>query len=128
MENKRDYQVTIANCTRELSPKERVAIKDLTDTVSLGDLKEGEEIIVHPDFSAVLEIHNEHSENKDYKVFVIVDKDGKRYATSSESLMSSYDNIADEMSDYPDEDYAVKIYTKPSKNYKGKAFLTCSIV
>ena len=124
----KDYSVTIVNSSKELSPKQRVALKDLSDAKSLGDLKENESIIINPDYSATLKIHNERSETKDYDVFVIVDKSGDKYYTSSESVMSSYQNIEDEMVDYPDEDYAIKIYTKPSKNFKGKSFLTCSIV
>lgn len=123
-----DYSVKIVKVSKELTAKERVALKDLSDAISLGEIKENESIIINPDFSAVLEIHNEHSDTKDYKVFVIVDKNGQRYYTSSESVISSYSNIEDEMCDYPEEEYAVKIYAKPSKNYKGKSFLTCSIV
>lgn len=124
----KDYSVKIVNTTKELTPKERVAIKDLSDAKSLADLKENETQIINVDYSAELSIHNEQAENKDYNVFVIVDKEGTKYYTSSQSFMSAYSNIADEMADYPDEEYSIKVFTKPSKNYKGKAFLTCTII
>lgn len=124
----KDYTVKISSTTKELSPKERVAIKDLSDAISLSDLKENDTLIINVNYSAELEIHNEKAENKDYRVFVIVDNDSKKYYTSSESLMSAYSNIADEMADYPDEEYSIKVFTKPSKNYKGKSFLTCTII
>ena len=124
----KDYSVKIVDATKELTPKQRVAIKDLSDAVSLADIKEGEFVIINVDYTAELNIHNEKSENKEYNVFVIVDKNGKKYYTSSESLMSAFSNIADEMADYPEEEYEIKVFTKPSKNYKGKSFLTCTII
>lgn len=124
----KDYSVKIVNTTKELSPKERVSIKDLSDAKPLADLKEDDTLIINVDYSAELAIHNEQAENKDYNVFIVVDKEGTKYYTSSESFMSAYSNIADEMADYPDEEYSIKVFTKPSKNYKGKVFLTCTII
>lgn len=124
----KDYSVKIVNTTKELSPKERVSIKDLSDAKPLADIKEDDTLIINVDYSAELAIHNEQAESKDYNVFIVVDKEGTKYYTSSESFMSAYSNIADEMADYPDEEYSIKVFTKPSKNYKGKVFLTCTII
>ena len=125
MEN---YKVTIKNCSKELTGKEKVAIKDITDAIKLDSIvTPNEAITIYPEFIATLEVHNENAENKDYQIFVIVDKDGKKYITSSESFISSYKNIEEEMED-EDEDWGVKVYKVESKNFKGRHFITCSIV
>ena len=121
------YEVKIADCSRQLTGKEKVALKDTTDAQKLDSLiQAGEEVIIDPDYTAVLEIHNEHAENKDYKVFVLVSKDGQKYITSSESFISSFENIQKEM-EGEDEEWAIKVYKIESKNFKGRYFITCSI-
>ena len=123
-----NYSVKIAGSSRELTAVERISIKDISDTIPLGELKADENIILKPDFYAILDVHNEKAENKDYRVFVIQDKDGKRYSTSSESFWNSFENIMDEIEDEKEDfDYSIKVFCKPSKNYKGKTFLTCNI-
>ena len=123
-----NYSVTIAGSSRELTALERISIKDISDTMPLGELKTDETVIIKPDFYAILDIHNEKAENKDYIVYVIQDKDGKRYSTSSESFWNSFESIMDEIADEEEDfDYSIKVFCKPSKNYKGKSFLTCNI-
>lgn len=114
---------------KQLTAKEKIMFKDVSDTIPLGELKEGEQIVFKPEMYGVLEIHNEDSENKDYKVIVIIDTDGKKYTTSSENFYDTFINLMDELADCgEDEDYAIKVFTKPSKNYKGKEFLTCAVI
>lgn len=125
MEN---YKVTIKNSTKELTGKEKVAIKDITDAVKLDSLVTPDTTAeIYPDYTAVLEVHNENADNKDYNIFVIVDKDGEKYITSSESLISSFENIQEEMKD-EDEEWGIKVYKVESKNFKGRYFITCSII
>lgn len=121
------YEAKIVECSKELSAKEKIMMKDTTDAVRLDEATKESSIIINPVCSAVIQIHNEQSENKDYKVFVIVDKDGTKYVTGSESFYSSYANIADEM-DGEDEEWGIKVYRSPSKNYQGREFITCAIV
>lgn len=125
MEN---YKVTIKNCSKELSGKEKVAIKDITDAMKLDSIVTPNECVtIYPDFTAILEVHNENADNKDYSIFVIVGKDGHKYITSSESFISSFENIQEEMED-EEEEWGVKVYKVESKNFKGRYFITCSIV
>lgn len=121
------YSVKILNASKDLSAKERVAIKDTTNAVSLDEATQGAPVVIDPDFYVTLEVHNEKSEDKDYKKHVIVDKAGTRYVTGSESFMSSFVGIMEEM-DGSGEEFQVEVYRMPSKNYKGKEFITCSIV
>ena len=95
--------------------------------VSASALAADEPLRIAPDFYVILDIHNDHSEDKDYVKYVIVSKEGTKYVTGSESFFSSFKAIVDEMGG-TGEEYEVEVYRLPSKNYKGKEFLTCSIV
>ena len=120
-----DYSVEIVMSSKDLSAKERIAIKDTTNAVSLDEACEGVPLVITPDFYVELNVHNEKSEDKDYVKSVVVDKAGQNYVTGSESFWYAFIDIAGEMGD---EDYEIEIYKLPSKYYKGKSFLTCSIV
>ena len=121
------YSVSVAQSSKELSAKERIQIKDTTDALKLDEVTMAEAVILHPAMYAELDIHNEMSENKDYKNYIIVDTDGQKYVTGSASFWSSFMDIAKEMENETEE-WAIKVYRMPSKNYKGKEFITCSIV
>ena len=120
------YSVEIAETSKELTPKERIRIKDTTDAIKLDEATQNAAIFIEPVMFAVLDIHNEKSDNVDYKNYVIVDVDGTKYVTGSESFWSSFMNIYEEMSG-EQEEWGIKVYRAPSKNYKGKDFITCSI-
>lgn len=120
------YSVKIAETSKELSAKERIRIKDTTDVVKLDEATQDGAIIINPAMYAVLDIHNEKSDNVDYKNYIVVDKDGTKYVTGSDSFWSSFMNIYEEM-DGEQEEWGIKVYRAPSKNYKGKDFITCSI-
>ena len=121
------YSVKITNASKELSAKERVALKDTTNAIALDEATQAGKVLIEPDFCVELSVHNEKSEDKDYTKYVIVDKSGNKYVTGSASFMSAFSGILDEMAD-SGEEYAIEVYRMPSKNYKGKEFLTCSIV
>ena len=122
------YSVTIKNSSKELSAKERIALKDTTYAVKLDEVTQTEAITIKPGYWAELNIHNEKSENKDYAMYVLVDGETDvKYITGSESFWTSFIDIALEMEDEAEE-WAIKVYRMPSKNYKGKEFITCTIV
>lgn len=122
-----DYSVQVKEVSKELTHKERVQITDLTDCVKLDKATQEGAVLIDLDFYAVLEIHNEKSDDKDYANFVIVDKDGTRYSTGSMSFFNNLVDICEEMED-SNEEWKIKAYRKPSKNREGKDFITCSIV
>lgn len=130
------YSVRIVNASKRLTQKERVAIKDTSECFKLDEACEGNAVIINPDYYVVLDIHNEKSDNKDYNNYIIVDKDGTKYVTGSDSFFTSFKSIMDEMADAEAdmeegeelEEWSIKVYKMDSKNYKGKQFITCSIV
>ena len=121
------YSVKIEFASKELTAKERVMLKDTTNAVSLDEATQGAPLVIDPAYYVTLMVHNERAEDKDYKKHVIVDKAGTKYVTGSESFITSFMDIMDEM-EGTDEEFQVQVYRMPSKNYKGKEFITCSIV
>ena len=120
------YKVEIKESSKELSARERISLKGTTNAIKLDEaLAEGDVIITPVDY-AILGIHNEKAEDKDYENYIIVDKSGTKYVTGSSSFWSSFIEIYEEMKD-EDEEYSILAYRVESKNYKGKYFLTCSI-
>ena len=121
-----DYKVEIKESSKDLSARERISLKDTTNAIKLDEaLAEGNVIITPVDY-AILAIHNEKAEDKDYENYIIVDKSGTKYVTGSSSFWNSFIEIYEEMKD-EDEEYSILAYRVESKNYKGKYFLTCSI-
>lgn len=121
------YSVEVAETSRELTGKQKIQLKDTTDCVRLDKATQEGAVLIDVDFFAELHIHNEKSEDKDYKNYVVVDKDGTRYVTGSESFWSAFRNIFDDMEE-TGEEWQLKVYRMPSKNRQGKDFITCSIV
>lgn len=121
------YSVKIQYCSKELTARDRVAIKDTTNAISLDEATQSSNVVIDIGYYAKLAVHNEHSEDKDYEKYIIVAKDGTKYVTGSTSFLTAMEEIVDEMAD-SGEDFQIEVYRMPSKNYKGKEFLTCSIV
>lgn len=122
------YTATIINTSKELSKKESVLIKDLSNAVALDAVtSDGEHIQFKPAFYAELSIHNENAREKDYPKYILVDEDGTKYITGSRSFWDSFLEIMGDMYG-SDEEWMLDVYKLPSKKYQGKAFLTCSII
>ena len=121
------YSVSIKETSKQLSAKERIMFKDTTSAKKIDEESQNGDFIITPSFYGILEVHNEKSDNVDYENYVIVDESGEKYVTGSQSFWSSFMDIAKEM-EGETEEWAVKVFRVPSKNYKGKDFLTCSII
>ena len=119
------YKVTIAETSREFTKKELVAMKDTSDAQRLDDLTASGAVIISPEAYAVLNVHNEKSPNKDYEVYLVIDTTGQKYVTGSAAFFTTFRDI---FADMEGEPFDLKIYRKPSKNYTGKEFITCSVV
>jgi len=124
------YKVEIVHSTKELTVREKIRIKDLSNAIQLDDATQQEgNIVIDFDYYVILKVHNEFSkDDKDYNKYVIVDKSGNKFVTGSESFMTSLEGIVDEMADAGETDFEIEVYRKDSKNYTGKQFLTCTIV
>lgn len=103
-----------------------VAMKDVTDCIAVEDLaNSGEEVVIYPGDYAILKVENDRSESKEYEVLIVVDREGNKYKTGSESFRRAFLDIFNELHD-EDIVWGIKIFGKDSKNYKGKKFLTCT--
>lgn len=125
-----NYSVKVVESSKELTKKETVMFKDLSDAVNLSEFINEHDGAVMIDVESWVElaIHNEKAkdgQNKDYTNFVVVDKNGTRYYTGSESFWSSFKDIWCEMSDSTEE-WSLKVYKKQSKGKKD--FITCSVM
>lgn len=120
------FTVQIKESSRELSARERVMVKDTTNATKL-DEAANDRIIITPVDYVILAIHNEKSDNKDYLNYVIIDEQGNKYVTGSNSFWTSFLEIYTEMQG-ESEPWSIECYKVDSKNYKGKQFLTCSMI
>lgn len=127
------YKASVSECSKELTVKEKIALKDTSNAIGLDLLTQeanfnGEKVIIEVDYYATINIHNEKSDNKDYINFIVVAKDGTKYVTGSQAFISAFEDIANELAEAGESDMTIEVYRKESKNYKGKDFITCSIV
>lgn len=122
------YSVKVVECTKDLTAKERVKIKDTTNAIRLDEATQGGAIVIAYDYHAVLAIHNEKLDDPDYRQCVVVDTAGNKYVTGSESFFTAMTDIVDEMIAAGETDFELEVYRMDSKNYEGKQFITCSIV
>lgn len=127
------YKASVKECSKELTVKEKIALKDTSNAIGLDLLTQeanfnGEKVIIEVDYYATINIHNEKSDNKDYIYFIVVAKDGTKYVTGSQAFISAFEDIANELAEAGESDMTIEVYRKESKNYKGKDFITCSIV
>lgn len=124
------YKVEIVHSTKELTVREKIRIKDLSNVIQLDDATQQEgNIVIDFDYYVILKVHNEFSkDDKEYNKYVIVDKSGNKFVTGSKTFRTSLEGIVDEMADAGETDFEIEVYRKDSKNYTGKQFLTCTIV
>ena len=124
------YKSTIIEASAEISKVEAVALKSLSDCEGI-DTIVNESLdgyaLLHPVKYVMLHVENDKAkENPVYDVLVIIDRDGSKYKTGSTSFIQTFKDIFDELQG--EEGWALKVFGRESKNYKGKKFLTCSAV
>ena len=121
-----DYKCTVKYSSKELTNREKILAKDTTNAIKLDTLLQpGEKVVITPDYYVILDVHNEKSDTKDYEQYMIFDKSGAKYYTGSPSFWESFSDIYEEMGG---EEFSVEAYKVESRNFKGKHFLTCSII
>lgn len=126
------YKAKVTDASRELTAKEKIMLKDTSNAISLDEMTQeaqfnNEKVILNVDYYVTIDVHNDKSDDKDYQQFILVDKDGKKYYTGSTSFINNFIDIFEELTE-AGEEVTVEIYRKESKNYKGKEFITCSVV
>lgn len=119
---------SIIESSFELNAYEKAKYKDVSNAMKLDDLTQSHEhLVIAPKGYVVVEIVNSKSENPNYNNYVIIDREGNKYVTGSQSFWNAFQDIWSDMQDY-DGEWEIEILRKPSKNFKGKDFLTCSLV
>lgn len=122
------FKVEIMESGKEItSVKERVMLKDTRDAIRLDEATKEGSVIINPVNYAILKVENDRSEDKSYNQYLIIDANGTKYLTGSEAFFSAFVNFFEEMSG-SGEEWGVKAYRVPSKNFVGRDFLSCSIV
>lgn len=120
------FTVEIKESSVELSKKDRVKMKDPSNAIKLDEVTNEGSFILKPAAYVILSIHNSKSDNPDYENILIMDDNGTKYVTGSPSFMTAFFDIWREMDG--ETDWELECYKRDSKNYKGKQFLTCSII
>lgn len=130
----REYKATVKEISKEVTTKEKIMLKDTSNAVSLDKASadaafNNEPFTIDVDYYAILDVHNEKSDDKDYEQYIIVAKDGTKYVTGSTSFFNAFIDIYDEMNEAGEGDnITIEVYRKESKNYSGKEFITCSLI
>ena len=124
----KDYKVEVVGCSKELTVREKIQLKDTTTAEKIDNLTQDGDIVINVAYHAELHVINPASENGEYTVYVFVDHDGNKFMTGSDSLWSSYIDIYAEMFEAGETDFSICVTRKPSKKREGKDFLTCSLV
>ena len=128
-----NYSATILEASRELTARERVMFKDTQNAISMNDYAEqaksegGKAIITNVKDYVHISVHNDNSDDKDYDNYLIIDGGGYKYVTGSQAFWNSFMDIYNEMKDET-EPWGIQLNLIPSKNYKGKNVLTCSLI
>ena len=124
------YSVEIKESSKELTVREKIAVKDYSNAVALDTaLDDVDQLTIFPAAYVVLAVHNEHSkQDKDYEKVVVIDNAGNKYVTGSQSFFTAFKDIFDTMAkEAPNEEYAIDVFKKPSKNYSSKSFISCAL-
>lgn len=122
-----DYTSEIIESMKPLSGKEKVRYRDLTASKKLDEeVSEDASLVVMLANYIKIKVHNSKADNPDYNVMIVVDKDNNSYYTSSETFMRALEGVVKDM-EGETEEWGIEVVKKPSSNYKGKFFLTCTV-
>ena len=121
------YNVTIRESSFELSKRDILRYKEVSNSIPLDEVtKDGEFIITNPVAYVILDIHNPKAkDNADYSKIIVIDAAGNSYITGSDNFTRAFLDIFNTMGE---EEYAISCQQRASSNYKDKTFLTCSIL
>lgn len=128
-----NYSASIVDASRELTARERVMFKDTQNAISMNDFAEqakaegGKAIIENVKDYVHISVHNDKSDDKDYDNYMIITAEGDKYVTGSQAFWNSFMDIFNEMKSET-EPWGIQLNLFPSKNYKGKNVLTCSLI
>ena len=119
---------SIESCSKELTARERVALKHPENTVGINErLSREGEFSISPAWYASVRIEDPDAPEEEgaRHSYLVADTSGTIYSTGSESFMTSFLDIFTEMKDET-EPYDIRVYKTRSKN--GKDYITCSLL
>ena len=126
-----DYNVKIRECTWELTAREAIKLKDLSNAQPLDALvTDDAPLVLSVVGYAILDVHNEHAKkDHDYSKILILDESGNKYTTGSNSFLTAISDIRSELLEAGESGpFEIEIFRRPSRNYPDKYFITCSLV
>lgn len=131
MGKRTDYTVTISHASKELDTMDKLFITSGPDAVTVDEaIANVEKLMVDIDWFCVADIYNEHAkEDKEYQTLYIMAKDGEVFKSSSNSLITSLEDINDVLVDDGKSisDVTIIISKRSSKNFAGKNFYRASV-
>lgn len=119
---------TIEGSSKELSARERIALKHPENTVGINEfLSRAGKFTMSPAWYASVRIEDPEAPDDEQvrHSYLIADKDGTIYATGSESFMSSFLDIFTEMQG-EEEPYEISVFKAKSRT--GKDYITCALI
>lgn len=125
----RDYQAKVTEVIgKELTKKEMFSVSRFNRCEDVSSLISEQEVIVKDvQTVAIVEVHNEKSDNTDYKKMVVIGADGSRYLTGSETAIREMMDIMEYM-EGDNEPFDVQFVTRPSNNFKDRDFITVELL
>lgn len=123
-----EYKCTIVESSRTLTAKERIQAKNVNEVIKLGEECKENRVLIDVDYWVHLHIHNDKSDDKEYEGYLLVDKNGSKYYTGSESFWRAFESIWEEVDGNDIGEWSLAVTLLPSKNRSGQSFLTCDIV
>lgn len=124
------YTAEITNSSRELSARDKIYFKDMSNHVRIDTEVENNENNLEIEVADFVEvdIHNDMADTPDYSVLVIIGSDGTTFRTGSESLKQAFLDMFYDMRAESEEPFKIRCYSVPSKNRDKATFLKCSII
>lgn len=129
------YKSEITFASKELTKREKVMLSDVSSATKFDEVVKGvdDTFDIEPVAYAVVSIENDKAKGeKQYEVIVILDAAGNKYVTGSQSFREAFVGIWEQMTDNgviaEGEEFSIRVYKRPSKNYSGKAFISCALI
>lgn len=128
----RNYTADVQASIKELTARQRIAVKDFSSAEKLNELITAENPHFRIDVDNIVKVavHNEQSKgNTDYDVVIIIDKDGNKYRTGSATAYTSALEIYRELESANELDggFVLDFYKVKSNNFDGD-FIKCNLV
>ena len=124
------FKVEIKEQSKELSKREQLKVKDVSAAIKLDEATKEGPIEIVPVGYVVLAVHNDKAQDRpDYENYMVLDNAGDCYVTGSTAFFNGFMEIFSTMGPAgEEEEYKIKVFRKPSKNYTNKDFITCTII